>query len=68
MAKLEPRYTAKADVAVGQRLATGTFKDATVLEVASNGWVRLQWDDGRKFSARVHQLNLAGSTGSLRKQ
>lgn len=44
------------DVHEGQRMTDGPYKDATVESIAPNGWCKMKWDDGRKFSARVHWL------------
>ena len=66
MAFNSPRYTTVSDITVGQRLTSGTFKGATVQHIAPNGWVKLMWDNGTRFSARVHQLDLVNSTGAFR--
>jgi hypothetical protein len=45
------------DIKVGQRMGVNTaYEGATVVSVAKNGWCKLNWDDGREFSIRVHWL------------
>lgn len=46
-----------SDVKVGQIMPKGNaYAGAEVVSVASNGWVKCKWADGRTFSVRVHWL------------